>query len=59
MIFFEGRFKIKKDTLSKGVTEKDTRTEFRIKFVGRVGMQPGRTQTAEDTEFGRVRSFVE
>ena len=35
--FFEGRVKTKKDTLSEGVIEKDTRTGFRIEFVGRIG----------------------
>ena len=57
--FFEGRVKTEKDTLSEGVTEKDTRTEFGIEFVGRIGTQPRKTQIDEDTEFGRVRSFVE
>ena len=57
--FFEGRVKTEKDALSEGVTEKDTRTGFGIDFVGRIGMQPRKTQTVEDTEFGRVRSFVE
>ena len=57
--FFNGRVKIEKDTLSKGVTEKDTRTGFGIEFVGRIGTQPGKAQTTEDTEFGGVGSFVE
>ena len=35
--FFEGRVKKEKDTLSEGVTEKDTRTGFWIEFVGRIG----------------------
>ena len=35
--FFEGRVKTEKDTLSKGVTKKDTRTGFVIEFVGRIG----------------------
>ena len=35
--FIEDRVKTKKDTLSKGVTEKDTRTRFEIEFVGRIG----------------------
>ena len=42
-----------------GVTQKDIRTGFRIEFVGRIGTQPGKTQTTEDREFGQVRSFVE
>ena len=37
------RVKIKKGTLSKGVAEKDTRTGFGIKFVGRIGTQLGKT----------------
>ena len=41
--FFEGRVKIEKGTLSKGLTEKDTWTGFGIKFVGRIGTQPGKT----------------
>ena len=45
--FFKGRVKIEKDTLSEEVTEKDTRTGFGIEFVGRIGTQPGKTQTTE------------
>ena len=41
--FFESGVKIEEDTLSKGVAEKDTRTRFRVKVVGRVGKQPGKT----------------
>ena len=57
--FFKGRVKTEKETLSEGVTEKDTRTGFGIEFVGRIGMQPRKTQTVEDMEFVWVRSFVE
>ena len=35
--FFESGVKTEEGTLSKGVTEKDTRTRFRVEFVGRVG----------------------
>ena len=56
--FFEDMVK-QRDTLSEGVTKKDIRTGFGIEFVGRIGTQPGKTQTTEDIEFGRVRSFVE
>ena len=41
--FFEGRFKLEKDTLSEGVTEKDKRTGFGIEFLGRIGTQPRKT----------------
>ena len=41
--FIEGRVKTEKDTVSEGVTEKDTRTRFRIKFMGRIGTQLGKT----------------
>ena len=34
--FFEGRVKTEKGTLSEGLIEKDTRTGFRIEFVGRI-----------------------
>ena len=34
--FFEDRVKTEKDTLSEGVTEKDTGTGFGIKFVRRI-----------------------
>ena len=37
--FVEDRVKTKKGTLSEGVTEKDTRNGFEIKFVGRIGTQ--------------------
>ena len=37
--FVEDRVKTKKGTPSEGVTEKDTRTEFEIEFVGRIGTQ--------------------
>ena len=57
--FFEGRVKTEKDTLSEGVTKKDTRTRFGIAFVGIIGTQLGKTQTAEDMKFGQVRSFIE
>ena len=57
--FFKGRVKIEKVTLSEGVTKKDTRTRFWIEFVGRIWTQPRKTQTTEDTEFERVKSFVE
>ena len=57
--FFKGRVKIEKGTLRERVTEKDTRTGFGIKFVGRIGKQSRKTQTAEDIEFKQVRSFVE
>ena len=40
--FFEGRVKTEKGTLSEGVPEKDTWTGFGIKFVGRIGKQPGK-----------------
>ena len=43
----------------RGETKKETRTGFVIEFVGRIGAQPGKTQTIEDTKFGRVRIFVE
>ena len=56
--FFEGKVKTYKDTLSEGVTKKDTRTRYGIKFVGRIEMQPGKVKTVEDTEFGHVWSFV-
>ena len=51
--------KKKKGTLSEGVIEKDTMTGFEIEVMGRIGTQLGKTQTAEDTEFGRVKIFVE
>ena len=35
--FVESRIKAEKGTLSEGITEKDTRAGFRIKFVGRIG----------------------
>ena len=38
--FFENRVKTEEDTLSEGVTEKNTRTGFGIVFLGRIGMQP-------------------
>ena len=41
--FVEGRVKKKKDTLSDGVTEKDTMTRFGIEFVGRIGTEPRKT----------------
>ena len=41
--FFESRVKTEKGTLSKGVAEKDTRTEFGIEFVGRIETQLGKT----------------
>ena len=41
--FFESGVKTEEGTLSKGVAEKDTRTRFGVKFVGRVGTQPGKT----------------
>ena len=37
--FFKGKVKTKKGTLSEGVTKKDTRIGFGIKFVGRIGTQ--------------------
>ena len=58
-VFFEGRVKTKKGTLSEEVTKKDIRTGFRVEFVRRIGTQPGKTQKVEDTEFGWVKSFVE
>ena len=36
--FFEGRVKTEKDTVSEGVTKKDTRIRFGIEFVGRIEM---------------------
>ena len=44
--FFESRVKIEEGTLREGVVKKDTRTRFRVKFVGK-----------EDTEFGWVRTL--
>ena len=41
--FVEDRVKTKKGTLSEGVTEKDTRTGFRIEFMGRIGTQLRKT----------------
>ena len=41
--FVEDRVIPEKGTLSEGVTDKDTMTEFGIKFVGRIGTQPGKT----------------
>ena len=41
--FFESGVKTEEGTLSKGVAEKDTRTIFEVKFVGRVEMQPRKT----------------
>ena len=41
--FFESGVKTEEGTLSKGVAEKDTRTRFGVKFVGKVGTQPGKT----------------
>ena len=35
--FFESEVKTEEDTLSKGVTKKDTQTRFGVEFVGRVG----------------------
>ena len=49
--FFEGEVKIEEGTLSKGVAEKDTRTRFGVKFVGKVWTKPRKTQTTEDKEF--------
>ena len=40
---FESGIKTEKGTLSKGVAEKDTQTRLRVKFVGSVGTQPGKT----------------
>ena len=37
--FFESGVKIEEGTLREGVVEKDTRTRFGVKFVGRVGTQ--------------------
>ena len=37
--FVESGIKEEKDTLSEGVAEKDTRTGFGIKFMGRIGTQ--------------------
>ena len=41
--FFESGFNTEEDTLSKGVAEKVTQTIFGVKYVGRVGAQPGKT----------------
>ena len=41
--------------MSEGVTEKDTRTGFGIEFVGRIGTQPGKTQTTEDNRSKCIR----
>ena len=41
--FIEGRTKTKKGTLGEGIAEKDTRTGFGIKLVGRIGTQLGKT----------------
>ena len=41
--FFEGRVKTKKGTISEGIPEKDTWTGFGVKFVRRIGTQPGKT----------------
>ena len=41
--FFEGRVITEKGTLSDGVIEKDKRIGFGIEFVGKIGMQPGKT----------------
>ena len=38
-VFLEDKVKIEKGTLSEGVVEKDTRTGFEIKFVGRIATQ--------------------
>ena len=40
--FFESRVKTEKDTLSKGVAEKD-KDWICDEFVGRIGTQPGKT----------------
>ena len=47
------------NTFFTNLTRRDIRIGFGIEFVGRIGTQPGKTQTIEDTEFGWVRSFVE
>ena len=41
--FVEIGIKAKKGISSEGVAEKDTRTRFGIEFVGRIGVQPGKT----------------
>ena len=41
--FFKSGVKIEEGTMSKGVAEKDTRTRFRVEFVGRLRTQPGKT----------------
>ena len=40
--FVEYRIKTKKGTLSEGVTEKDTKTRFRIEFVGSIWNNQGK-----------------
>ena len=54
-----GRVKIEKGTLSEGSNQERNKDGFVVEFVGRIGAQPGKTQTIEDTKFGRVRIFVE
>ena len=58
-IFLDSGVKTEEDTLSKEVAEKNIWTRFWVEFVGRVGTQPGKTLTTEDTEFGWVRNFME
>ena len=41
--FVEERVKTYKGTMSEGVAEKDTMTEFGIDLGGRIGMQPRET----------------